>query len=83
MPLTSDKSRAVLGTEETLLQDFGPANLLISTPVLAELLVVSALVGVVWAVVKAVWTCAILRQGHRDELARQASMRGRPNPSSA
>jgi hypothetical protein len=37
-------------------------------PDLVYLLVASALVALVWAVVKAVWTYAILRPEHRDEL---------------
>jgi hypothetical protein len=38
-------------------------------PDVVYLLIASASVGLVWAVVKAVWTYAILRVEHRDELA--------------
>jgi hypothetical protein len=42
-------------------------------PDLVYLLVISALVALVWAVVKAVWTYAILRGEHREELAGQVA----------
>jgi len=42
-------------------------------PDLVYLLIISALVALVWAVVKAVWTYVILRREHRDELAGQVA----------
>ena len=42
-------------------------------PDLVYLLIASASVALVWAVVKAVWTYAILRGEHRDELAGQVA----------
>ena len=42
-------------------------------PDLVYLLIASASVALVWAVVKAVWTYVILRGEHRDELAGQAA----------
>jgi heme exporter protein D len=42
-------------------------------PDFVYLLVASALVALVWAVVKAVWTYAILRSEHRDELVGQVA----------
>jgi hypothetical protein len=42
-------------------------------PDFVYLLIASALVALVWAVVKAVWTYAILRPEHRDELAGQVT----------
>jgi hypothetical protein len=42
-------------------------------PDLVYLLIISALVALVWAVIKAVWTYAILRGEHRDELAGQVA----------
>ena len=42
-------------------------------PDLVYLLIISALVALVWAVVKAVWTYAVLRREHRDELAGQVA----------
>jgi hypothetical protein len=42
-------------------------------PDFVYLLITSALVALVWAVVKAVWTYAILRPEHRDELAGQVT----------
>ena len=42
-------------------------------PDVVYLLIASASVALVWAVVKAVWTYAVLRGEHRDELAGQAA----------
>jgi hypothetical protein len=42
-------------------------------PDLVYLLITSALVALVWAVVKAVWTYVILRREHRGELAGQVA----------
>ena len=42
-------------------------------PDVVYLLVISALVALVWAVVKAVWTYIILRREHGDDLAGQVA----------